>query len=487
MSILVVSWLNLFEVLGFGLSARLSSFKMEDWERKKESVLQQLNLLNCEELGALCGTLKITIPATKLGKRSLTFNLVSRYINSEEIEDSDDQGLAIFTGIDDQLKEMISKRMKDEKPLEFKQQQGVATVEVVEHGSGDSSRTNYNANSISSSTSHLPVQDVANPIGNAGGGVLSNSSVNDGVVASATRENGGSATIAVNNSTSGGDRSVRVKLTKLQEFKIHGGFVATGDNPISYSNLKYQMEEGEAHGYEPKEIMAGVIRAIKPNSKLRKFLESSGLMPIEDFLRHIKNHYDLEDSDSVLTKLSETLQGANQEVKEYLAEMMDIRNNVMTLSREEGFPLPVDMVRRRFLKAVALGLTEDSVRLEFQAFLNKVEDEKRVVTDLELSDKIKLIDARNKEHKKKMGNKVGTNAVSVASKQDGAVMAALSKISARVEELAVTRNDSVAAAGSRILTEQFSRWLCFDLSPLPKTFSHFQKKSTRVYSDSLFS
>jgi hypothetical protein len=217
---------------------------------------------------------------------------------------------------------------------------------------------------------------MSSNIATVGGGLIPSNvaatgggSVNlNGGFASSTRANGGSATVGINGQNVGPDGNIRVKLTKLQEFKIHGGFFTT----------KYQMEEGDAHGYEPKEIMAGVIRAVKPNSKLRKFLESSGLMPIKEFLRHIKNHYDLEDSDTVLTQLSETTQGT-LEVKEYLAQMMDIRNNVLTLAQEEGFPLPVDMVRRRFLKALAVGLTDDPVRLEFQAFLNKFEDENRVV------------------------------------------------------------------------------------------------------------
>ena len=114
---------------------------------KKESVLQQLNLLNGQELETLCGTLNITIPANKLGKRSLVFSLVSRFVNSEDIEESDDQGLQIFSDMDDQLKDMLSKRVKDES-----QTQGVVTGEVVSHGGGDSSRTNNNSNPMASST-----------------------------------------------------------------------------------------------------------------------------------------------------------------------------------------------------------------------------------------------------------------------------------------------------------------------------------------------
>jgi hypothetical protein len=77
---------------------------MEDWEIRKESVREQLNLLEYQELETLCETLEITIPTSKAGKRSMVYTLVSRYIDQEDIEESADKGLAIFSGIDDQFK-----------------------------------------------------------------------------------------------------------------------------------------------------------------------------------------------------------------------------------------------------------------------------------------------------------------------------------------------------------------------------------------------
>ena len=49
--------------------------------------------------------------------------------------------------MDDQLKDMLSNRVKDES-----QTQGVVTGEVVSHGGGDLSRTNNNSNPMASST-----------------------------------------------------------------------------------------------------------------------------------------------------------------------------------------------------------------------------------------------------------------------------------------------------------------------------------------------
>ena len=100
---------------------------------------------------------------------------------------------------------------------------------------------------------------------------------------------------SVQNGTAGGlgaaaAGAVHYHVRGLSEFKVHGGLVASGDSPISYSNLKFQMEDA-AGKFTEREIMSGVIRAIKPNSILRQYLESERNLSMEEFLRHIKNHY----------------------------------------------------------------------------------------------------------------------------------------------------------------------------------------------------
>ena len=127
---------------------------MEDWEVAKESVLAQLNLLDVVELAAICGTLQITIPPAKLGKKSLIYNLVSRYINSEDVEDSDDQGLALFTQLDVELKTLLSIRVKNETtPQTVETGAEVVTGEVTAGGAGDTLRNNMASNLASLTTS----------------------------------------------------------------------------------------------------------------------------------------------------------------------------------------------------------------------------------------------------------------------------------------------------------------------------------------------
>ena len=164
---------------------------MEDWEEKKHEVLQQLPLLDVNQLTTICGALSITVPPVKMGKRSAIFNLIMRHLNSETVEDSADQGLQLFEDIDGQLKGMLAGRVK-----------------VETKSSVDTSTTNSN---------------ITGP-GTSDGG---------------SKKGGAAETKGISSSVSGVDSTVRLHLNRLREFKIHGVFVATGENPITYSNLKF--------------------------------------------------------------------------------------------------------------------------------------------------------------------------------------------------------------------------------------------------------
>ena len=211
--------------------------------------------------------------------------------------------------------------------------------------------------------------------------------------------------------------------------------MASGDNPISYSNLKYQLEDGRDTGYNDRELMSGVIRAIKPNSNLRQYFESEGRMPFEEFLQHIKNHYKLTDSSIMLTQLSGSVQAVNQKVQDYVAQLGRLRNDIVTVSREEGNPLDPDMVRKRFLHALSVGVQKDTIRLEIQAWLKNT-----AITDRELGAEVQKIAAREEEHEAKMEEEkaASTNALH-ASDGNAKVMAELARISAKVSEVSVSK------------------------------------------------
>ena len=396
----------------------------EEWEVKKEEVLRQLPLLSAIQLTEICGSLSIVVPPGKAGKRSLIFNLIMRGINSETVEDSEDHGLVLFGDLDTQMKGMLSSQVKTEAPT------SMTTAEVTNGGVG-SSRGLMNSNT-------------------AGPG---NANVNGLSPATGTNSNDGTNV----------DAGVRFHLQRMKQFTIHGGFVASGDNPISYSNLKYQLEDGRDTGFKDRELMSGVIRAIKPNSNLRQYLESAGRISFESFLQHIKNHYKLTDSSKMLTQLSGSVQAPNQNVQDYVAQLARLRNDIVTVSREEGNPLDPDMVRRRFLHALSVGVRKDTIRLEIQGLLKNTN-----ITDEELGAEVQKIDAREEEHEAKMEEerKTTTNALNVADGNSQKIMTELARISARLNEVTATKSDEVLALRqqmvelkNRLATLGVSNWI----------------------------
>ena len=375
----------------------------EAWEIKKADVLTQLHLLDATQLADLCVQISIVVPPNKMGKRDSIFNLINRHITSDEVETSADHGLDLFTDLENRLKLMV-----DQKVVKT----DVKTLEVT--SVGDAAAKGLNS---------------SNSLGGHGS-------------RSVDLQGGGASGIRGDN---GGVEALRMSLHRSKPFTIHGGFVASGDSPISYSNLKFQLEEGRDSGYNDRELMSGVIKAIKPNSNLRELFVSQGRtnLSMDKFLRQIKNHYSLTDSSTLLTELASSVQGPKQKVQDFIAQLGRLRNDIITISQEEGNPLDPEMVRKRFLHALSVGIRKNTVRLEIQALLKNT-----AISDEELGAEVQKIAAREEEHEAKMEEhgKVSSNALDVAGGRDQkAIMAELAKLTAMVNEVAVSKSDEVVA------------------------------------------
>ena len=436
-----------------------------DWSAIKDEVLQQLRLLDADELADLCtgpGS-NITIPASKIGNRAAIHTLVLRYINSEDVENYDDQGLQLFTEMNAELKRILAGRTsnddEDDKTVLTTPQvtsggQGNAGMLMnsndpnkkmllrnVANGSGSSTQsgvgggltsTNFSGGPIQTSGGVLTASNFSSggPIQNVGGGVMPQ---NVGAGASSMQSGTG----------------VHYHLKGIREFKIHGGFVASGDNPISYSNLKFQMDDGrDSQKFTEREIMSGVIRAIKPNSVLRSYLESERNLGMKDFLRHIKNHYKLTDSSQLLIDLAGSVQQPNQKIQEFIDKVAQLRNDIITISQEEGIPIDAAMVRRRFLHAITVGIRKGTIRLELQALIKGYPD----IPDTELGEEVQKIVAREEEHESKMEETTAKNtkgasssklSVNEGSEEGKAIFEELGKINVKINEIAVTKSGEI--------------------------------------------
>ena len=132
---------------------------------------------------------------------------------------------------------------------------------------------------------------------------------------------------------------------------------------LSYTSLTFQMEQGMKEGCSPGEIQAAVIRAIRPGSNLRNYLESRADITSDAFITVLRSHYKERDSTSVFHEMSNSVQLPGESENDFVLRVMSLRQKVLTLSREERCPFHETLVRKRFFHAIFTGLKHNSIRL----------------------------------------------------------------------------------------------------------------------------
>ena len=174
-------------------------------DQVEQQVLEWLPWVEEEMLIQICGELAIQIPPNKTSK-TMILKLILKYLHSEAVESSEDEGMSIFLHSD------LSTHMKktDEK----------------KKGLSDEGRTmgrfENNVSEVESKKGKFSTIDK-------------------------------------------GDFAVH----RLRDFKINGVVGgAEQKDTLSYTSLSFQMKQGKGAGYSSKEICAAVIRAIKPGSNL---------------------------------------------------------------------------------------------------------------------------------------------------------------------------------------------------------------------------
>jgi hypothetical protein len=153
--------------------------------------------------------------------------------------------------------------------------------------------------------------------------------------------------------------------------------------------------------------MAGVVKAMKAGCSLRKYYEGRPGISEEKFMKILRSHYSVKDSATLLTELSNSVQGSSEKEMDFVLKLMGLRDNIMAVSREEGCPLNADKVRERFFHALSVGLKKDTIRLELLPLLKQ-----RNLEDDELIAEVSLVVARDDENRSKTkGKNAASNAI----------------------------------------------------------------------------
>ena len=98
----------------------------------------------------------------------------------------------------------------------------------------------------------------------------------------------------------------RVEVHKFRQFKITG-LIGGTENAIDYRSLCYQIQEGRSE-YTTKQIVSGVIRAMKSGSSLRKYFEGRPNVTEEMVMKMLRSYYNVKDSTLLLDEMMNTSQ-----------------------------------------------------------------------------------------------------------------------------------------------------------------------------------
>ena len=352
---------------------------MDDLENLKEDVRSKLSGLNIEGLVEVCGELTLVIPPGKEGKKSVVYNLIAKDLMSKEEEN--DEGESAFQQIDAVLDRVLAARAAI---LAGKQKKVVKD----EDGVGDSSTT-------------VTTAEVKTMVGAEAPGLLATNRTRK-----LSSGDGGSA-----------DR-VTVQYHKIREFKITGGVVGAEENALDLTDIQFQMKEGSDLGYTPREIRAGVIKAMKGGTEIRRYFERKvDQLDEEDFMEMLELWYTKKETSELMDTMSQCVQGPKETEKKYVVKMFEMRDHIMELTQKEEEPLGFTFVQKKMLRAISVGLRRDVVRLQMIAVLNEPN-----ISDPKILKQLKEITQRDGENRSKMeknGGKASVNSLQDHSDSGG--------------------------------------------------------------------
>ena len=197
------------------------------------------------------------------------------------------------------------------------------------------------------------------------------------------------------------------------------------------------MAKGLEAGYSEREVMMGVIKAMKPGT-LRNYCETAGPdLDAEEFRELLHTSSEVENSMTLLSRLNNSRQvddflDEKEKEKDYVLRMSCLRKAVMKVAEEEGIQLSGEMVSSCFQGALSVGFLRDVIRLQVQNILTSFPN----ISDNENKDKVNAIMPMDQENREKSGKSA---AVKSLNAWHGEIPHFQRKVLSRCKESAATR------------------------------------------------
>ena len=343
-------------------------------EELRGQVFAKLYLLGEAELTEICAELQIAIPAEKAGVKPALFNLIVTFLTSDDFQNDLDNAFRILT----ELQKSLDKKLNiSTVKLEPKDKDGGKTIlrnQKVDDKEGEHSQSNSSVETPS--TLETPEVEQVNQINSR-----NTNSCNGGSFPRMVASGGGPSPIRPRN-------LYRVH----REFKIVGGTLG-GEGQLEFSEVSFQITEGLAIGYSDREVISGVIKAMKPGCSLRKYCESRRNLTYSSLISILRSHYGVKDSQDLIAEMRMMKQEPKEKVGDFVKRVMAMRNTIIEVAQNEEHQIDIAMVKKACFHAISVGLRRDTIRLELRHILTNIS-----LDDDEVLKEVSLAAARDREH-----------------------------------------------------------------------------------------
>ncbi len=198
---------------------------------------------------------------------------------------------------------------------------------------------------------------------------------------------------------------IAVPMTNIlrRDFKISGQIGDPNDrNTMTYISLLKQIDAGQNKGFTAPEIVEGVIKAMAPSLKLKKYLDSMQNLTLKDLKEILQAHYGKKNTTDLFTELAKLSQTVEEDALTFLTRALALRQQVIFAcdqGRGSEIQYTPEQVQSLFLRRLELGMRDPTIRAKMGPCLSDsgISDQSLITT---LSDLI----AREEEHRRLIGS-----------------------------------------------------------------------------------
>ena len=305
-------------------------------KEKVEGMIKQLDELQLMQVVTALG---LTIKDTKKSRKEAMRNVVKRYLSSEDLEESEDEGLAVFMKLEGELQAILADSLES---ADDKTQIEMLKKTVDELLRRDKCQS---------------IKSLDGSSGSSGGGVAESQEDMEGKVGKKSSKQLGNS--GRDQRTSDGVR-LDLNRVKLREFKITNGSVGAEEGCLPYSTVCFQMKEAEEAGCTPREIRSGVIKAMKTGFTRVYFEGKADEFTHEEFMDMLREVYDRKLSSDLMDDMGSCIQKSDQKERQYVLEMLGKRDHILKVTESEEEPLSKKAVQKKMLHAMSVGLRKES-------------------------------------------------------------------------------------------------------------------------------